>query len=273
LFIKRKVMSKLNKIRLASWNVLHIIHELNYALDCSFVLDKWLGNESGRVNEIAKRILKHMSVTNSIICLQECPGDLLTVLQSQSTKYAFTVYSYQYGRDPKIKNYKATNPYVDHTEHLITLVNNSISVVSSNTVQFEDPGKASLIVSLLNPVLNIANIHCPFGAARNLAFSILVADLEQKGEYVIIGDLNSEQWELQKMFDKSKYKIVSVTGYTRIAKYIKKTKKGDEIAIREGSLDHAITTFGIKCEGIYVGKSTSENLSDHLMIDCVVSLL
>jgi endonuclease/exonuclease/phosphatase family metal-dependent hydrolase len=266
-------MSKPNKIRLASWNVLHIIHELNYALDCSFVLDKWLGNESGRVNEITKKILKYMSVQNSIICLQECPGDLLTVLQSHSAHYNFTIHSYKYGRDPKIKNYKATNPYVDHTEHLITIVHNSIVVTSSNIIQFEDPGKASLVIQLENPGLNIANIHCPFGVARNIAFSTLIADLDPKGEYIIIGDLNSEQWELEKMLDKKKYKIVSVNGYTRIAKYIKKTKKGDEIALREASLDHVIVTMGVKCEGIFVAPSTSENLSDHLMIGCVVNLL
>jgi hypothetical protein len=259
-----------SQFKLYSWNVLHIIHELNYALDCSFVLDKWLNNENGRLNQIAKIIVKYASQEKSVICLQECPGDLLQILNAMN-RGEYIINNYQYGRTPKLKNHLATNPYVDITEHLVTIVGRNINVDDTQIVQFDDPGKASLIINVNVGTQNIliANIHCPFGSSRNVAFNKLLVEIGTN-RFIIVGDLNSEQWELELMFDKTIYKFSNIKEPTRIAKSIKKTKKGNEIIVRETILDHLIGSTDVKFLKPFVEKNKFD-LSDHFLIGCNIS--
>jgi len=259
------------QFKLCSWNVLHIIHELNYSFDCSFILDKWLGKESERLKKISKNIIKHASCKTCVVCLQECPEELLQLLKNENIHNDYNIYSYKYDRMPILKNHLATNPYQNCGEHLVVLVSKDIIVDSTNIVKFDDPGKASLIVNIKIGEKNIyiANIHCPFGKHRNIAFDKLKTELQEK-EYLIIGDLNSELYEITKMFDKTKFISSNITIPTRIAKIIKKTKKGEIIEIRESVLDHIIGTNNFKIGKIFV--ESNEDLSDHLLIYSIISL-
>lgn len=261
----------MNQFKLRSWNVLHIIHELNYSYDCSFVLEKWINKEVDRLNALAKIIVKYASDTKAVVCLQECPGDLLNIICQMNTFGDFSVHSYKYGRDPKLKNHLATNPYNECTEYLVTLVGKHHLVNSTNIVQFEDPGKASLIVNIevSGKPVSISNIHCPFGISRNVAFQQLLTELNDK-EYIIIGDMNSEQWEIDKIFDKKLYTFSGITKPTRIAKTIRKTRKGDEIVIKETTIDHMIGTNSTNFTQTFV--ESNNNLSDHLLIGATVQL-
>lgn len=261
----------INQFKLYSWNVLHIIHELNYAYDCSFVLENWLNKENNRLDRMARIIVKYASHPKAVVCLQECPGDLLNMINNMNIFGDFSVYSYKYGRDPKLKNHIATNPYSECTEYLVTLIGKHNLVNSTNIVQFEDPGKASLIVNInvVGKLVSIANIHCPFGTSRNVAFQQLISELNGN-EYIIIGDLNSEQWELEKIFDRKIYKFSNITKPTRIAKSIRKIRKGDEIVIRETTLDHMIGTTSTTFNQTFV--EPNNNLSDHLLIGATVQL-
>ena len=252
-------------IKLYSWNVLHIIHELNYASDCCYVLDNWLNNESERLREIAKIIVKHSSYSKAIFCIQECPGDLLNLLHELNTHNDFTINTYRYPRHPKIKNHNATNPYIDSTEQLVILLGKDIMLRELKSIQFEDPGKASLIakINIFDKNISIANIHCPFGPSRSVAFKQLLEEIIDD-TYIIIGDMNSDENEIKKMFNDKKYVFSNISKPTRIAKSIRKTKKGNVIEIRETIIDHVIGSIDLTYKNIFVGNQ--DNLSDHLII-------
>jgi endonuclease/exonuclease/phosphatase family metal-dependent hydrolase len=158
------------------------------------------------------------------------------------------------------------------SEYLVTLTGKQLSMNDTRIIQFDDPGKASLIINIgINEKnVSIANIHCPFGNSRNLAFDKLVKELGSN-QFIIIGDLNSEQWELEKMFDKRVYKFSNITKPTRVAKFIKKTRKGDEVVVKESTLDHMIGTNGIAYSQIFV--EPNDNLSDHLLIGATIRVI
>ena len=279
--LKNKINIKSNmsintngQFKLYSWNVLHIVHELNYAFDCSFVLDLWLNNENERLNQLAKIIVKRASYENAVVCLQECSGELLKMLYEMNTHNDYSIHKYKYGRNPHLKNYLATNPYPSNncTEYLVTLVGKNISVNNTSVVQFTNTGKASLMlnINIGEKHVLIANIHCPFGSSRNIAFEQLLEEINMHN-FVIIGDLNSEMWELKKIFcDDNLYNFSNIKRPTRIAKFIKKTKKGDEIILRESTLDHMIGSKNITFCKIVVEPNNS--LSDHLLIGSTVTL-
>lgn len=267
-------MSKINSFKLYSWNVLHIIHELNYSYDCSYVIDKSqeiLASEIYRLDVIAKLIVKYASKEKSIICLQECPAKLLENIINLNTYGDYVVHIYKYKRTPKLKNHRVENPYTDCSEYLITLTGKNIFVNNVNNVEFEDSEKGSLVIDVNIDKKNIfiANIHCPFGKLRNSAFEKLKIELGSK-DYIIIGDLNSEQWELEKIFNKNIYKFTNINKPTRISKSIKKTKKGDLVVTTESVLDHMIGTINIVFSKIFVEQNIM--LSDHCLIGTDVSI-
>jgi hypothetical protein len=125
----------------------------------------------------------------------------------------YSIQHYKYGRNPHLKNHLATNPYPQEncTEYLVTLVGKHILVNNTTIVQFDDPGKASLVtnINLGEKSVLIANIHCPFGNLRNVAFNKLIGELGTN-QFVIIGDLNSESWELKKMLDQKIYRLPDI---------------------------------------------------------------
>jgi endonuclease/exonuclease/phosphatase family metal-dependent hydrolase len=153
----------------------------------------------------------------------------------------------------------------------VTLSSNNLEIINKKIVQFENIGKASLVVEfkIASTVCAISNIHCPFGTDRNKAFDMLQKELEPYDSHVITGDMNSEKWELIKMLDSSKYKILDTKSSTRICKIQNKTKKGLKVTIKESTLDHFIVTKNLNTSTVTVLEN-SDFLSDHLMISTTV---
>lgn len=238
---------------------------MNYVYDCSFILDTWLGKESERLNEIAKIVNEYSANGNAVICLQECPGQLLDLLMNLSSRGMYSVYHYTYSRNPKLKNKSAINPYPEEkcTECLITLIGKNLTLNNTRVVQFEDRGKASLIadITIEEKNISIANIHCPFGDPRNGALEMLKMELGTTS-FVILGDFNTEQSVLETTFDTGLHIFSGITETTRIAKHPEKTV--------EEVLDHMIGTTDITFG--YVTIEPNNNLSDHLLIGTTVTL-
>lgn len=249
-------------MKIISWNVLHIIHELNYALNSSYVINKYdiansEANEQKRLVDIFSTIRKHLS-DETVICLQEVPGDLLTLLKKLT---GMGIFEYQYTRIPKIKNLiKYQHIYSDPAEYLVILIPDKLAQDAKQlqTIQFDDPGKACSVVQI--DKMLIMNTHVPMGTAyREKAF-------EQIGEFVdcteldfmLVGDMNMCPDKLRdalKVF-KTKSKIVEMDKPTR-----KGINRGVEVCSK---IDHGVISSSFNVLHKFVADNV--DMSDHSLI-------
>lgn len=256
----------MNNNKIVSWNVLHIIHELNYSYELSLTLDKYMNKESERNNDIFNLIGKQLN-DNCIVCLQECNGDLYDMLLERLTNY--NIFSYKYLREPKIKNTKMLkNPYDNHWEYLVTIVPICINGLQ-NSIQFYDLGKASLIVTFNN--FSIFNVHMPFGNKIIKSLEQINSYLNQNNisNFVIIGDFNTDNEKLNqyiKNLINLPCLIPKINGYTRKIK----TMRGKFIEIVGSKLDHIVTSSTIITKNTFI--KDMNDTSDHLIIGGYISL-
>ncbi|CAF3505137.1 unnamed protein product [Rotaria sp. Silwood1] len=119
-----------------SWNVLHMIHEINYVYDSSPVINRYsinndFSNEKIRLNDITKTLsellIKH-STMECFICLQEVPGDLLPMLHEMFDSHANSILACKpvmhiqtYSRKPRIRVRQGSSVYNDSNESLVTI--------------------------------------------------------------------------------------------------------------------------------------------------------
>jgi hypothetical protein len=262
------------KVNIVSWNVLHIIHELNYAFDTSPVLEKYdicktVENESNRIKDIFKAITDKLVNTGTILCLQEVPGDLLDLLLSDFGPKYHTVNSYKYSREPQIKG-KMKCPYLNKSEYLVTLMHNDINaqITDCKVVNFDDPGKAAIAIHFKD--LCVINTHMSFGEKiRTKALTQIYNYLVEKKcgqNYVLIGDMNMRSNELeQELHDiTTKLKDISfdlsiINGDTR------KFRRAHNGPILYNKIDLIATSKNIKLTNCAV--TTNDDLSDHFMIE------
>lgn len=242
-------------MKILSWNVLHIIHEINYAYDTSPVLEKYSGNEQIRLNAIANFISTLLS-EDTIICLQEVPGDLLESIDFKN----HTLYKHMHSRIPEIKNSEYLKTlYSNPNEYIVTIVPNVFSVTNINVIEFDEPsenvnksGKACLFLTLKD--LTIGNCHLPFGSSRRKkALTKLTEFINTKfidKTYILIGDMNMKAQTLQKWLSNLECdaKVIEMPSATR------KTSK----------IDHGIVSRGISVLETHV--YDNHNMSDHSCI-------
>lgn len=244
-------------MKIVSWNVLHLIHELNYAFHESYVINKYgIHNEQKRLDDIFGALNKHLS-DDTVICLQEVPGDLLVLLKTIKN---VNVFEYRYSRIPKIKNLKFSQIYTDPTEYLVMIIPTSLAkdAISQSAIQFDDPGKACQIVQL--DKLLIMNIHVPMGAAyRSKAFEQMGAFIDQVGlDFILVGDMNMCPDKLRselKAF-KIKSKIVEMDKPTR-----KGINRGVEVCSK---IDHGVISTNFNVLHRFVADNV--DMSDHSLI-------
>ncbi len=259
------------KLTINSWNVLHIVHELNHALDSSPVLDEYkitakdTVNEAKRLVDIFKTIVKSLNSSSTVFCLQEVPGDLFDMLSELKD---YVVYSYKYNREPVIKNKFISCPYKNSSEYLVTIVPADLKdlVVGTDCVQSEDPGKASFIVHFKFG-LSIVNCHVPFGDEKRCkAFGGLFDCLEKNdhaSNYVIIGDMNCRFPALKEALTSNKF-----TDFN-IPRIIGDTRKGKQNGkVFYNKIDHCVVHKKLKVGGAWV--TETGDLSDHYIIGMLV---
>ena len=142
------------RVRVVSWNVLHIVHELNHSAGSSFVLDEYRGNESYRILDIFDKIrdllgdLRYPGGT--IVLLQEVPGDLRDCLRAMLEEEHFHIAEYCHDRCPELHDKSGEPPYGNMSEYLMAIVPcNLIDVEVFRTFGIRyGRGKAGLVVDL-----------------------------------------------------------------------------------------------------------------------------
>ena len=232
-----------NKFRIISFNVLHIIHEINYNIKDSFVLNEYNNKEIDRLNDIIKLLKTYMD-EKTVIALQEVPCDLCKLLKNQEADYI--VIEYKLPRIPKCKINKT--PYIDQGENIVTIIPKRLYKEDNVIiVQSEDPGKAAMIVKCND--FSIVNLHSPFKDTIRQKFLKDIFEIIYNKNYIITGDFNVEEEELKRCIDKSV--LIHIDGYTR---------RG----LESSKIDHFITNIkdlNTTTFVIYTG-----NLSDHNLI-------
>lgn len=257
------------KIKIISWNVLHIIHEFNYCSDSSLVLNKYnqtkqSSNENNRLKDIVVLIHKILD-NNTIVCLQEVPGDLLDILLNKLTGH--TIYFNQYERQPKLKNDKIMNPYKNSYEYLVTIVPSKMITpnATQTTIEFKKIGKGALITKLDD--LYIINSHFPPSSSQNLRSELFenineFIKVNSAKKYIFIGDFNSGYLALKNDLNCAKFidfKIPHIKSDTR-----KGLRNG---LITMSKLDHIIVSNVNVCK---TWATETDDLSDHLIIGGVI---
>ncbi|CAF3603062.1 unnamed protein product [Rotaria sp. Silwood1] len=206
-----------------SWNVLHMIHEINYVYDSSPVINRYsinndFSNEKIRLNDITKTLsellIKH-STMECFICLQEVPGDLLPMLHEMFDSHANSILACKpvmhiqtYSRKPRIRVRQGSSVYNDSNESLVTIHYNPkiISIEKALGLEHEkksvlyndqvlwtpcptDAGKGALTVTTISG-LSVVNAHVPY---NNQAASLLLRNIlwpENNNPFVFVGDIN-----------------------------------------------------------------------------------
>ena len=217
-----------------SWNVLHIIHELNYAKDQSLVINRYSINdncssEKLRLNDIIKvlrELLVQYSTLECFICLQEVPGDLLPMLREMlDSRAGMTLaskpllYTHTYSRIPRIKGQYKNSPYTDSNESLVIIHYNpriapkegseskNIEKYAQNDDRLLwtpcpiDPGKGALTLTTATG-FSVINTHVPY---NNEAANQLLRNIpwpKNSNPFVCVGDINRDAQSLLKLIDK-----------------------------------------------------------------------
>jgi endonuclease/exonuclease/phosphatase family metal-dependent hydrolase len=253
------------KLNVYSWNVLHIIHELNHASNSSHILNKYKDKEDTRLFDMLSIISKYLVDTNSIICLQEVPSEFTNMLETyiKTNSLKFDVHTYTYPRNPILKNQKLKDPYNLLGENLVTILPQEYKVKHKETLQFEDKGKACLVLS--TSYFAILNVHMPFGKQSQIAISMIEDCLSNKlkQEFILCGDFNKE----------FKYLKADLKGYylskTYITKFDKPTRKClENKETKYSNLDFFVVSPKIKiCDSKVLDQ---DDISDHYPIHALV---
>jgi endonuclease/exonuclease/phosphatase family metal-dependent hydrolase len=263
-----------------SWNVLHIIHELNYASGSSAVLDKYMIetnplNETNRLQAIYQVIIKALSPT-TIMCLQEVPEDL-SILFDQEKDYV--KYVYMYKRVPRLKiNLENHNNspsevigkvYTNNGESLVIIVHKSMIRDNTTThcVQFDDPGKACLVLKIND--LFIMNVHMPI--IRDNGFSNAIKcmvkflnNFDKNMKYIIVGDMNTSSSIVTQILGTymDDFNVILYHGMSRKFRKFGKTMYSQ--------LDHIIVSNDIQYSNFVVYPNV--DMSDHMMISVDIKI-
>lgn len=234
-------------MKLVSWNILHIMHEMNYVGNESLVITAY-PNENERKAKILEYIQSEYDNHNAVIInLQEVPGDYLDALLQ---KYGESVYYYTYDRIPSFKKPDLKKVYDNPTESLVSIVKN-MKVVSSR-FELYDTGKAGLILNLENNVM-IYNVHMPFQWKNTV-------QLPNGKNIYITGDFNCNEHEAVKMFpDCVSFKNSEETFITR-----------RNATITTNKYDHILCNFISPSENVLVVDKI--NLSDHYPVSSEITM-
>lgn len=257
--------------KIATWNVLHIVHEINHNLANSIVIkDGHTFDESKRTNVIYK-IISDLVNDNVIVCLQEVYGDLRDKIREDSDK--FKSFEYKLQRTPKITNKSLINTqtaqtiYKNINEYLMIIVPKSINYVSQTNIQYDvDDGKSAII--LVCSQLTIINTHLPFVKDKRMKSLIQLHkklnELNILDNFVMLGDTNAiypvlNEELLSLNIDVNFADIMDNTYFTINKDGSRKGKK----------IDHIIHTKNIISSAKVFN---TYDLSDHKLVQCTLEI-
>jgi endonuclease/exonuclease/phosphatase family metal-dependent hydrolase len=194
-----------------SWNVLHIVHELNHVWDNSPVLVQYsiredFSNEKKRLDDIVKtlhQLLSNYSTMECFVCLQEVPGDLIPMLGEMLASLnnpTASIHVQTYPRRPQFRRQKNASIYTDVNESLVTihLGGKDKADQVSWTQCPNDPGKGALTVTTTSG-LKVVNIHLPFDNRAALSLLNAMSWPEANIPFVLVGDMNRSSSSLMRI--------------------------------------------------------------------------
>ncbi len=169
-------------MRVATWNVLHRIHALNWrepAIDA-------YPDEATRAAVIADVVAR----LGDVVCLQEVSGDQLATLRAKLPEAAIA--SHRYPRVPRPRRVDETSPLADAHEHLVVVSMPPIRRSHGHTFD-TDRGKGYLVVELESGVV-VIDTHVSFGASHAVQCAELAAVAAGfAGPVVLVGDFNADR--------------------------------------------------------------------------------
>lgn len=202
-----------------SWNVLHMIHEINYVYDMSPVIERYsiktnASNEQRRLTDIVKTIselLVRYSTMECFICLQEVPGDLIPMLHQMLDSHVGSkfvskpsLHMKTYSRQPRVDRPGINRVYTDSNESLVTIHHNPYSNSNNDRIHWtpcpDDNGKGALSITTSSNI-TVVNIHVPF---KNPVAMGLLNNIVWPGNnhrFVMVGDMNRYVEPLMKMIN------------------------------------------------------------------------
>jgi hypothetical protein len=226
------------KIKIVSWNILHIVHEYNYVGTSSLVITE-NPDEKERMDKIIAKINQLYEDNEEIIInLQEVPGDYLEKLVKL---YGTQVYVRTYDRITSMR-VSHPNPYSNMSESLVSIVKVKTNLIEKSVYDY-DKGKSALILKFDKFTLH--NIHLPFQYPN----CVEITDPNT----IVTGDFNCVQTDALKVF--KDFKVCENECFTHLT-------RRDGVTVQK-ILDHVLFRGVNISEKLEV--ETTE-LSDHYLI-------
>lgn len=244
------------RLKLCTYNVLHPIHEVNYAPE-SPVLQKYSSDESRHADIITQ--LQNIVDGTTICCLQEVPDTLLDKLVKKFTTHAFCILTHE--RIPTLQ--KPTTFVSDNVrESVVTMVPVNL-LLESYSIPF-DNSKGCVVTKIAGDkkTFSVYNVHLPYNASKNEALRKISLDIEDKF-YIVAGDFNTGRRYITK--------VLQATGFAEATCcYLKEyTRTSVENGKREYSQpDHIINNMGQKDGSVVMNDDTSDHRLVYAWFDC-----
>jgi hypothetical protein len=246
----------MSTLKLVTWNTLYRYHEEKYVPD-SYVL-KAYPFEKDRIRDQVVTIREILaSHSNTILCLQEVPGDLLSELKiAFGTKYH--VCEYKHVRTPQpIPSISTENLYTDADEYLCTLIPKLFyPEIQTSAVQYSTTGKAALI-SICDKDLTVINTHATIKQQGiDDVVDVCKNNLELSTRTFLLGDCNNILPDILKSFERAGMftSMYLSHGLTKLHTY----PRGNR------SIDHIIGFGLIESKSVIYKIIETGSLSDHL---------
>ncbi|WP_433601731.1 endonuclease/exonuclease/phosphatase family protein [Nocardia sp. CA-135953] len=166
-------------ITVASWNVLHRVHDENWGSDMA---TRW-PDEAARIAAVTAWIAER---PEQVIALQEVSGDQLASLRSALSDK--DIHALRYPRVPRPRN--GTTPLQDPTEHLVLVLDEPGREIAAESFE-NDPGNGALAVETAGVVIVTTHVTGDLRRARQLA---RLAELAAPDRVtVLLGDFNIDR--------------------------------------------------------------------------------
>ncbi|MCS6900765.1 MAG: endonuclease/exonuclease/phosphatase family protein [Polyangiaceae bacterium] len=242
----------MSELRVASWNVLHRVHGLNWGESVVAAFPE----EKPRIEGITARVRALLDDGVQAIGLQEVSGDLLAELRRALVGRGY-LFAYRLPRLPRMRQ-EGPSGLVDVSEHLVVVAADPRTTLYRAKAFQEDHGKGFLGVNLGEGVRFLCT-HVSFGARSRVQLGLLATEgsLAPVGA-VLVGDFNApmgavaaglgEGWMLSDLRGQ---------GPTRVNVSGKQDKVIDHLAVHRGKIREARV---MKAEG----------LSDHHLVIGVI---
>lgn len=225
----------MSSLRLVSWNVLHRYHEEKHAPHSIVSPNLYLlQNPDEKVRLLGQiEVIRGLIVAHSenpiIICLQEVPGDLLSLLEINFSP-EFEIVSHQHNRVPSaVPAIRPENIYTNAKEYLCTLIPRKFyPTITSHFEQYKTSGKGALICIVDG--LCIVNTHATIKQEGiDNVYQVYAKYYDPPMDMFILGDFNNSLTDILNTFRNDMPNCIFSDGGLSIHSYPRGNRSIDQI--------------------------------------------